>query len=212
MIDFSRARKIQEETRRRAIFNQDLLSNIELVGALDVSYRKNKALSVVVVYDFLAGEIIEIKSVITDVKAPYVPGYFFLREINPLVAVYTELENKPDVVLINGHGYSHPRRAGIATYFGILMSVLTIGVAKKLLIGTEKCSNELREKCYVIDGDEVIGMVIVTNKEKWYISTGHGVSLDSAFRIIKRIIDKHNGSLYPMIIVDSISKRCWSSE
>jgi len=212
MIDYSVPKAIQEETRRKAVFNQDFVSNPKLVAALDVSYKKSKALSAVAVYNLESSEIVEAKATLVDVKAPYVPGYFFLREINPLVAVYGLVENKPDVVMINGHGYSHPRRAGIATYFGVLLSVPTIGVARKLLVGEEQCRNEWDDTCIVIDKGEVIGMSVRSHTEKLYVSSGHGVSLETSISIVKSIIERHGGSLYPMKIADLITKRCWANE
>ena len=212
MIDYSIAKAIQEETRSKAVFKQDLVSNPKIIAALDVSYKKDRALSAVAVYSLELGEIIEAKATFVDVKAPYVPGYFFLREINPLVAVYMLVENKPDIVMINGHGYSHPRRAGIATYFGVLLSIPTIGVTKRLLVGEELCKNEQEDICVVIDNGEVIGMSIKSPVEKLYVSSGHGVSLETAISIVKSIMERHGGNLYPMDFADLITKRCWSYE
>lgn len=45
------------------------------------------------------------------------------------------LSQKPDLVFVDGHGISHPRRLGVASHFGLLVDVPTIGVAKKRLCG-----------------------------------------------------------------------------
>lgn len=37
---------------------------------------------------------------------------------------------KPDLLFVDGHGISHPRRTGVASHFGLLVDVPTIGVAK----------------------------------------------------------------------------------
>ncbi len=39
------------------------------------------------------------------------------------------LSQKPDLVFVDGHGISHPRRLGVANHFGLLVDVPT-GVAK----------------------------------------------------------------------------------
>ncbi len=41
------------------------------------------------------------------------------------------LSQKPDLVFVDGHGISHPRRLGVASHFGLLVDVPTIGVAEK---------------------------------------------------------------------------------
>jgi len=196
------------ETRGRAEFHRDLLSEPSLLAALDVSYKKSKAVSACVVYDMRSREVIEAKVAVLETKSPYVPGYFFLREIGPLVSAYKMLGNKPDLAIVNGHGYSHPRRAGLATYFGVLMSLPTIGVAKRLLVGEEACGGELTGECAVVDNGEVVAVSLSVGRSKWYVSSGHGVSLRSAVSIVKDILLAHGGILYPMELADRLAKRC----
>lgn len=212
MIDYSRARLIQEATRKKISLKDDLPGQIRLIGALDVSYKRANAYSAAVIYDVTARRVAECKIVRVEAKAPYVPGYFFLREINPLLVAYDLVDNKPDIVLINGHGYSHPRRAGIASYFGVLTSVPTIGVAKKLLVGDEICTDETSGACVVKSGGEILGMSIRTQVEKWYISPGHKISVQTSFMVVKEIVQSHQGSLYPMVLADLITKRCSGDE
>jgi len=45
--------------------------------------------------------------------------------------VYTEAETKPDVIFIDGQRISHPRGCGIASYFGVEVGAVTVGIAKK---------------------------------------------------------------------------------
>lgn len=206
-IDLSRARAIQEETRKRAALCKKTVRKIDLVCALDVSYRKKKGLSSCVVYDMKKREVVESVLVSSEARAPYIPGYFFLREIGPLIDAFRKMRRRPDIVLVNGHGYSHPRRAGIATYFGVLMDIPTIGVAKRILIGEEICRGDT-EVCDIVDGGEVIGAAVRSEKEKWYVSVGYGLNLAYAVEIVRNILNSHGGSLYPMVLSDIVSKRC----
>jgi deoxyribonuclease V len=48
---------------------------------------------------------------------------------------WKQLPNKPDVLVVDGHGIAHPRRMGIATHFGVLTGQTTLGSAKTILCG-----------------------------------------------------------------------------
>lgn len=207
MLDFQKARAIQEETRERLIIDRDEAKDIGLICALDVSYRSRRAFSCGVIYDAKRKIVIEAIVVESEVKAPYVPGFFFLREISPLLSVIRLLKTWPDLALVNGHGYSHPRRAGIASYFGVLTGIPTIGVAKRILIGEEVCDSG-GNICKIIDGGEVIGMAVKSEREKWYVSAGHKITLNTSVEIVRTILNSHGGSLYPMVLSDKIGKRC----
>lgn len=55
----------------------------------------------------------------------------FSRSANiPAAGSVEMLSQKPDLVFVDGHGISHPRRLGVASHFGLLVDVPTIGVAK----------------------------------------------------------------------------------
>lgn len=61
---------------------------------------------------------------------PYIPGFLSFREYPALLAAWEMLSQKPDLVFVDGHGISHPRRLGVASHFGLMVDVPTIGVAK----------------------------------------------------------------------------------
>ncbi len=62
---------------------------------------------------------------------PYIPGFLSFRETPALLAAWEQLSQKPDLLFVDGHGISHPRRLGVASHFGLMIDVPTIGVAKK---------------------------------------------------------------------------------
>ncbi len=57
-------------------------------------------------------------------------GLSLPSEYPALLAAWEQLA-KPDLLFVDGHGISHPRRLGVASHFGLLVDVPTIGVAKK---------------------------------------------------------------------------------
>lgn len=70
------------------------------------------------------------------------------------------LSQKPDLVFVDGHGISHPRRLGVASHFGLLVDVPTIGVAKKRLCGKfEPLSSEPGALAPLMDKGEQLARV-----------------------------------------------------
>jgi deoxyribonuclease V len=106
------------------------------------------------------------------------PGFLAFREVLSLLVAAKQLKSKIDVFLVDGHGFSHPRRFGLACHIGLALCAPVVGVAKSLLVGTIKDSQ-------IWDSDEVIGVVLHSNSGKTrYISVGHMISLEDARRIV----------------------------
>lgn len=59
------------------------------------------------------------------------------REIAPCLTLYNKLTSNnseliPDVVIFDGNGILHPRGLGLASHFGAVQDICTVGVAKNL--------------------------------------------------------------------------------
>lgn len=114
----------------------------------------------------------------------YVPGYLGFREAPALVAAWDAMEEKPGLLLVDGHGRAHPRRCGIATHLGVLLDVPAIGVAKSILCG--RVEGDLGEgagsMAPLVDRGEIVAMAIRTRARALpvYIGIGHRVSLETA--------------------------------
>ena len=169
------------------VVNSDNFSSINFIGGMDIScnlYSK-RLFGCCSLYSFPTLNWIAegLEEHITPY--PYVPGFLGFREAPALVSAYNKLETKPDLILVDGHGISHPRGLGIASHVGVLLNVPTIGVAKSLLVG-EVIGDDLVYK------DQVIGKALVTKKgaKPLYISTGHRVSLNTAVEIVLSCVAK----------------------
>ena len=69
---------------------------------------------------------------------PYISGYLSFRELPALLVLMESLPSHfpaAEIVFVDGNGVLHHRGAGIATHFGVLADLRTIGVGKKLLCG-----------------------------------------------------------------------------
>ena len=116
-----------------------------LVGGCDVSMNRfakdGFAGFVTLTYPELV--MVDHAAVKDEIPFPYVPGLLSFREIPMLLKAWEELEQKPDVLLVDGIGIAHPRRLGIASHLGLILGIPTVGVAKSVLTGQyEEPGNE----------------------------------------------------------------------
>ena len=176
--------KLKEEQLKLAkeVITKDEFKKIELVAGVDQSFIENKVISgIVVIKD---KKVIERKYAVKESIIPYMPGYLFYREGPAILEAYNLLENKPDLIFIDGNGILHPRRIGLASHVGLLLDKPVIGIAKKLLIGKEK-RNE-------VEVDNEVRAIKIASKEfakPIYVSPGHKISLRTAFKITKEFLD-----------------------
>jgi len=159
----------------RKVITDDDFEEIKSVAGMDIAYIGDTAYGAYVEMDTEC-EIIKRKTVKTKVNFPYMPTYLSYREMPVLNELFKK--EKPSVVMIDGNGILHPRQFGMASHFGFLNSVPSIGIAKKLLRG------ELNEKYVYIKGKKAGFMY---GKEKpIYISAGHRISLETSIAIVKK--------------------------
>ena len=99
------------------------------------------------------------------------------------------------MLLVDGHGISHPRRFGIATHLGVLLDIPTIGVAKSILIGkpAAELGQNAGDHVPLIWKEEVIGILFGSKKRAnpLIISSGHRVSLESALKIVMNCLKNY---------------------
>jgi deoxyribonuclease V len=118
---------------------------------------------------------------------PYVPGLLSFREAPAILAALEQLGTSPDVLLVDGHGYAHPRRFGLACHLGVWLDIPSIGCAKSILVGEQAPLDETAgSSAEMLDDGEVIGLAVRTRQKvkPVYVSIGHRVDLDSAMRIV----------------------------
>jgi deoxyribonuclease V len=137
---------------------------------------------------------IEVQTAVTACTFPYVPGLFAFRELPILLGALRKLTDDPDVLLVEGHGVAHPRRAGLATHLGVLLDVPAIGCAKTPL-GGEWQEPERRAGAWSevrMDG-EALGIAFRPRPENApvFLSPGHQVDLASIQELAPRLFHGH---------------------
>ncbi len=188
-ISIKEAKEMQNEMAAKVILEDDLATP-RYIGGMDVScnlYDPAKMIyAAVVVLDLKELKVIETATIAEKQLFPYVPGLLGFREAPALVNAFNKLKIKPDLILVDGHGISHPRGLGIASHIGVLLDIPTIGVAKSILVG------EVQKDRLIWNG-KTIGRAYQSKARAnpLYISTGHRVSLPSAVKWVKHCISKY---------------------
>lgn len=177
------------------------IRQVEVIGALDVAYVNDLAIGAAISWDLRRGLVIGSNVVRSPVSFPYVPGLLYLREGPAMLSALRGLEPRPSLVLVDGHGLAHPRRAGIASIIGVLSGLPTIGVAKGLLHGEVVVRGG--KEVLVVQG-EPVGMVVRSGRKKpTYFSIGHMVDLATIEELVEII---GHGYPRPLIEADKIAR------
>lgn len=161
----------------------------ELVAGADVSYHRFRPTfyAVVVVLRSRDWTIVEEQSAVGESPFPYIPGLLSFRESPIVLEAFAKLRHRPDLVMIDGQGYAHPRRFGIASHVGLWLQIPTIGCAKSRLCGThDEPGPSAGDRTALLDGGAVIGTVLRTKPrtKPLYISIGHRIDLVSSVRLV----------------------------
>ena len=82
---YSKVIELQKELAKKVITRDDFDSNVEFICGVDVSYRKKIAYCSAVIINKENFDIIETVSSKTEIKNPYIPGLFILRESAPIL-------------------------------------------------------------------------------------------------------------------------------
>jgi len=130
--------------------------------------------------------------VMAETHFPYVSGYLAFREMPALQQAWDQLPHKPDVVVLDGQGITHPRRLGIASHFGVLNQQSAIGCAKSMLYGRYEEPEWKKLSSSVIYGrnNESLGFALRTKDrvKPIFISPGHLINSKQSLDIIKKCV------------------------
>jgi deoxyribonuclease V len=160
---------------------------LRTVAGVDVGFKGQVAVAGVVVCSWPELRVQERVRDERAVSFPYVPGLLSFREAPVILGALERLQSTPDMLLVDGQGYAHPRRMGIATHLGVLLERPVIGCAKSRLCGAyEEPAAERGSHTWLRDGEEIIGAVVRTRArvKPVFVSVGYKVSLERAIEIV----------------------------
>ncbi len=158
------------------------------IAGVDCAFSRdgNHARGAAVIWDRVARVTIESAHIEMPCTAPYIPTFLSFREIPPVVEVLKLIKHPYEILMCDGHGLAHPRRCGVATHMGVLLSKPSIGCAKSRLTGTYKEPGAAFGKSSPLTHyGETIGEVVRTRAKvkPIFVSVGHLIDLAGAVEL-----------------------------
>jgi len=175
-------------------------SLIDKIGAVETAIIQNKIVSVIVVCD-KEFNILEQQYSADKLRFPYLHEFRSYRELPTLIEAFNKLTEKPQVILLRGHGITHPR-LGLASHFAIAVNTPVIGVADNLFdIDKVEGDNILKE-------GKVVGKVLHSKVKSnpLYISVGSGISLNTSYELVKIFIKQPHKLPEPLHLAHKYAK------
>lgn len=194
----------QNRLRKSVIRTDDSILNRNHVTGVDVAYQESLAFGAAVTLDIANNKPLrETRIVVTEVEE-YVPEQFYLRE-GPVLEQLLLKDRPTGPVLVDGNGILHPRRFGLASHIGVRLDLVTIGVAKSLLLGEIEERDDNQAK--IVHRGEVVGMALWFGEREnpIYVSVGHRVALQTCVSIVRACA--RQGYPEPLRLADRSSKK-----
>ncbi len=205
---------LQKELAPRVVREGDP-GDVRIVAAADLAFvgrrwprQPARGRAAVVLMRYPELDVIEEQVVEGDVSFPYIPGLLSFREAPLLARAFERVNGTPDLLLVDGQGYAHPRRFGIASHLGLIAGLPTIGCAKSRLCGEHAEPAQTRgARAELRDGGEVIGTVLRTRDgvKPLYVSVGHKIGLEAAADWVLRLAPRFRLP-EPIRVADALSK------
>lgn len=186
------AHAAQKEMAEKVSLIGNAKTPIRYIAGVDLSNTpfdpEEMVFAAITVLSFPSLETVEIATHSQKQEFPYITGLLGFREVPALVNAYNQLSIRPDIIMVDGHGISHPRGLGVASHLGVLLDIPTIGVAKSVLIGKprEPLPEEPGSMVPLMWKEKEIAMMLRTKKRcnPLIISAGHKISLEDATKLV----------------------------
>ncbi|MGM0380739.1 MAG: endonuclease V [bacterium] len=208
-LNENEARMLQESLAEDCILEGK--PDVELIGALDVSIYPDSKIGIAsaVNYSITRRDIVEEVVLITKLNFPYISGLLAFREAPPMIEAAGCLKQEPDCYLIDGHGYAHPRRIGLASHIGLFLDRPTIGCAKNILVGEyEEPGEEVGSYSQIWDG-EPVGYAVrsLESADPIFLSPGHKIDPKHIPTIVDSILSKKSKLPEPLRLAHNVAKK-----
>lgn len=188
-VDISSLKAQQENIAKQVDLCYSAANVIQTVAGADISFNRFSpvAYGALVVFSYPSlNELVSV-TVKDHLKLPYIPGYLAFREWPLIQACLERLPFKPDLLICDGQGLAHPRRAGLACHAGVESGLMTIGCAKSRLIGEYMEPGERKgSRSDLLYENQKVGEVVRTRDhvKPLFISPGHRIDFEHATQII----------------------------
>ncbi|MBN1668856.1 MAG: deoxyribonuclease V [Anaerolineales bacterium] len=181
--------QLQNELRHRVQTGPLNIKSLRTVAGVDVSFPRgqNIARAAVVVLAFPSLARVDQARAEIAVPFPYMPGLLSFQEMPVILAALDKLHTRPDLWLVDGHGWAHPRRFGLACHLGVWLDQPAVGCGKSILVGEHaELPPERGSQQPLTAGGQVIGAALRTRSQvkPIYVSVGHRVDLPGAIEVV----------------------------
>jgi len=202
MFSARKAFKLQRLLAEKVVW-EGKISRLEFIVGLDLAYVGRKGIAVAALTRMPDLKLIRYSVVVGEVPIPYVPGLLAFREAPLMFKAYEKLGIQADLIVVDGHGVTHPRGLGIASHIGVVLETPSIGAAKKVLTGEIR---EINGKEYLFVKGKPGAIVVRPSKNRTvYLSIGHKVGLEEIERLSK-ILFKGHSLPEPTYVADKVTK------
>jgi deoxyribonuclease V len=130
---------------------------------------------------------------LTRARLPYIPGLLSFREGPAAINAIKALGIRPSLLFVDGCGINHPRRAGLASYVGVMLNIPTIGISKSVLCGEFRTPIKEGEAEPLVYDNEVTGFVLKSKAgcRPIVVSPGNRVSLETSLDLACAYLSGH---------------------
>ncbi|MGE4157837.1 MAG: endonuclease V [Planctomycetota bacterium] len=182
--DLEEARQLQMKWRGAVVAEGEPMG-VRHVCGVDISHDRNstRGFAAAVVMRAHNLEVVETVFHEGELWFPYIPGYLSFREGPLIMELLSTLKTGPDLFVFDGQGLAHPYRFGLACHMGVLLGKPSLGVAKKIFVGTHtKLGSRAGNRANLVDAGEVVGQALRTRAgaSPVYVSPGHLISVPAA--------------------------------
>lgn len=167
---------------------------IRTIAGADISFNRFSPIvyAGIVVLSYPDLRLLSHSLVMAETHFPYVSGYLAFREAPAVQQAWDQLPEKPDLVVLDGQGITHPRRLGIASHFGVLNQQPSIGCAKSMLYGRYEEPEWKKLSSSPIYGrnNETLGYALRTKDrvKPVFVSPGHLINAKQSLEIIRKCV------------------------
>eukprot|EP01088_Endostelium_zonatum_P013636 TRINITY_DN2834_c0_g1_i1.p1 TRINITY_DN2834_c0_g1~~TRINITY_DN2834_c0_g1_i1.p1 ORF type:complete len:283 (+),score=47.54 TRINITY_DN2834_c0_g1_i1:82-849(+) len=204
--------KEQEELSKNLI-KEDKLDfefpkDLKLIAGVDISFVKNdeiNACAAIIVLTYPEFKVVYEDFEMVQLTEPYIPSFLAFREVPHVAPLINKLKRNhpefvPQIILVDGNGYLHPRGFGFACHLGVEIDIPTIGIGKNFYMMDGLTTKEVRtlfaDNCkkggdwVPITGksNNVWGAAFRSHDDSTkpiFVSIGHRISLETAVNITK---------------------------
>jgi deoxyribonuclease V len=179
--------EIQLQIASRVVL-QDLFSE-DIIAGVDQAFLDDIVISGAVGLDSHM-KIREMANCTLIADFPYIPGFLSFREGPSAVKAIRALGKRPTLLFVDGCGINHPRRAGLASYIGVILGIPTVGISKNVLCGIFEAPQKVGGASPLVAGGKKIGYVLKSMEgcRPIVVAPGHMVSVDTSLVIASRFL------------------------